>query len=95
MNSAAGAGLGKYIASLPERRTGKGQATYDNFVDFLKKMSDVAVDMVENDFFFADQRVNLTHFITWILGCTECGTLSSKGMQVGYYDRVKTNLDPT
>ncbi len=47
---AAGDGLGKYIASLPERRIREGQAAYDNFVDVLKKMSDVVVDMVENDF---------------------------------------------
>lgn len=85
----AGIGLGKYIASLPERKIGQEHLAYDNFLDVLKKMSALVVDMVENDLFVADQRVDLTHFITWILGCTECGTLSLKGMQVGYYDRVE------
>ena len=49
---AAGDGLGKFIASLPERKIGQGQVAYDNFLDVLKKMSDVVVDMVEKDFLY-------------------------------------------
>ncbi|HKM60172.1 MAG TPA: hypothetical protein VJY36_04790 [Candidatus Bathyarchaeia archaeon] len=54
-------------------------------------MSDIAIDMVGNDFFGSSQRVDLTHFMALMLGCTECGVLSTK---VGYYDRVEDDFRP-
>ena len=61
---------------------------------FSKKVSDIVIDMVENDFFDSSQRVDLTHSIVLILGFTECGILSTKGIKVGYYDRVEDNFKP-
>jgi hypothetical protein len=64
----ASEGLGRYVASLPKRRIEEGQGQFDNFTDVLKKISDIVVDMVEKDFFDADQRVNLTllNLDTWM-----------------------------
>ena len=72
----------------------KAKKKFNNYTDVLKKISDIAIDMIENDFFDSSQRVNLTHFIAWILGCTECGVLSASGIKVGYYDRIEDNFKP-
>jgi len=44
--------------------------------------------MIENDYFALNERVELAHFMSWMLGCTEYGLLSTMGMEVGYYDRL-------
>jgi len=35
-----------------------------------------------------NERVELAHFMSWMVGCTEYGLLSTMGMEVGYYDRL-------
>ena len=44
--------------------------------------------MIENDYFASNERVELVHFMSWMLGCTEYGLLSTSGMEIGYYDRL-------
>jgi hypothetical protein len=65
-----------------------GQAKFNQFIDFLKNMSAIVVQLIENDYFASSQRVELAHVMSWMLGCTEYGLLSTSGMEVGYYDRL-------
>jgi hypothetical protein len=94
IDPAEGNNLKRYAASLPEKRPEEGQNKFNNFLDVLKKLSDIVIEMIENDYFASNERVDLTHFITWMLGCTECGLLSPSGMQVGYYDRLDDKYLP-
>jgi hypothetical protein len=43
----------------------------------------------ENDYFASNERVELSHVMSWMLECTEYGLLSTSGMEVGYYDRLE------
>jgi hypothetical protein len=81
--------LEKYVAWAPEKRIKDfGQKKFIQFTDILKTISAIVVEMVENDYFTSSERVELAHFVSWMLGCTEYGLLSTKGMEVGYYDRL-------
>jgi hypothetical protein len=74
---------------LPEKRIAEvGQAKFNQFIDFLKNMSAIVVQLIENDYFTSSERVELAHVISWMLGCTEYGLLRTSGMEVGYYDRL-------
>jgi hypothetical protein len=85
----AGNSLEKYVAWLPEKRIADfGQNKFNIFVDLLKNQSAIVVQMIENDYFASNERVELAHVITWMLGCTEYGLLRTSGMEVGYYDRL-------
>lgn len=52
-------------------------------------MSALVVEMVEKDYFSSSERVELSHAVSWMLGCTEYGLLRTSGMEVGYYDRLE------
>jgi len=81
--------LEQYVAWLPEKRIMKvGQAKFNQFIDFLKNMSVIVVQLIENDYFASNERVELAHVMSWMLGCTEYGLLRTSGMEVGYYDRL-------
>ena len=81
--------LRKYVAWAPEKRIKDfGQNKFTQFIDALKTMSAVVVEMIENDYFTSSERVELAHVMSWMLGCTEYGLLSTSGMEVGYYDRL-------
>jgi len=82
--------LGQYVAWLPEKRTGDfGQSKFSQFIDLLKNMSALVVQLIENDYFASGERVELAHVMSWMFGCTEYGLLSTSGMEVGYYDRLE------
>jgi hypothetical protein len=82
--------LEHYVAWLPEKRIAEvGQAKFNQFIDFLKNMSAIVVQLIENDYFASNERVELSHVMSWMLGCTEYGLLSTSGMEVGYYDRLE------
>ncbi len=51
-------------------------------------LSKLVVDMAENKYFDSSERVEITHLMSLMLGCTEYGSLSAKQMQIGYYDRI-------
>ncbi len=79
-----------FAAWAPERRLADaGPKKFDEFIDFLSGMSKLVVEMVEKGYFDSNERVELAHIMTWMLGCAEYGTLSAKAMEIGYYDRVE------
>jgi hypothetical protein len=90
IDPAAGTSLEQYVAWQPENRVAdSGQSKFNLFIDLLKNMSAIVVQMIENDYFGSNERVELAHVVSWILGCTEYGLLSTSGMEVGYYDRLE------
>jgi hypothetical protein len=89
IDPAAGNGLEQYVAWLPEKKIADfGQSKFNQFIDLLKNMSAIVVQIIENDYFASNERVELAHFMSWMLGCTEYGLLSTSGMEIGYYDRL-------
>jgi hypothetical protein len=83
-------GLEQYVAWLPEKRIADcGQSKFNQFIDLLKNMSAIIVQLIENDYFASNERVELSHVMSWMLGCTEYGLLSTSEMKVGYYDRLE------
>ncbi len=81
--------LAQYVAWYPEKRiVDFGQSKFVQFIDVLKNMSAIVIEMIENDYFASNERVELSHVMSWMLGCTEYGLLSTKGMEIGYYDRL-------
>ena len=82
--------LGQYVAWLPGKRIAAfGQSKFNQFIDLLKNMSSIVVEMIENNYFASNERVELSHVMSWMLGCTEYGLLRTSGMEVGYYDRLE------
>jgi hypothetical protein len=89
VDSPAGNILGQYVAWLPEKRIADfGQSKFNRFIDILKNLSAIVVQMIENDYFASNERVELSHVVSWMLGCAEYGLVSASGMEVGYYDRL-------
>ena len=85
----AGTSLAQYVAWLPEKRIADfGQKRFNQFIDLLKNLSALVVQLIENDYFALNERVELSHIMSWMLGCTEYGLLSASGMEIGYYDRL-------
>jgi hypothetical protein len=58
------------------------------FFEKINEQVKFVVQMTENDFFASNERVELAHIMSWMLGCTEYGLLRTSGMEVGYYDRL-------
>jgi hypothetical protein len=87
--------LEQYVAWLPEKRIADyGQSKFNQFIDLLKNMSAIVVKIIENDYFASNERVELAHLISWMLGCTEYGLVSTSGMEVGYHDRLEDKYCP-
>jgi hypothetical protein len=79
----------EYVAWCPEKRIVElGEKKFCHFIDLLKSLSAIVVDMVELNYFASSERVELAHIMSWMLGCTEYGLLSTTGMEIGYYDRL-------
>jgi hypothetical protein len=90
IDPAAGSSLEQYVAWQPEKRIADyGQHKFNQFIDLLKNMSALVVQLIESDYFASNERVELTHVMSWMLGCTEYGLLRTSGMEVGYYDRLE------
>jgi hypothetical protein len=90
VDPAAGNRLAQYVAWLPDKRIADfGQAKFNQFIDLLKNLSAIVIQLVENDYFASNERVELAHVMSWMLGCTEYGLLRTSGMEVGYYDRLE------
>jgi hypothetical protein len=69
----------------------RGSEKFTAFCCFLSRMSKIVVDMAKKDYFSSSERVEIAHVMSWMLGCTEYGLLSTKEMQIGYYDRISDN----
>jgi len=86
----AGNSLEQYVAWLPDERIGDfGQSKFNRFIDLLKDTSAIVVQMIENDYFTSNERVELAYVISHMLGCGEYGLLSASEMEVGYYDLLE------
>jgi hypothetical protein len=95
IDPAAGNSFQQYVAWLPEKRIADyGQNKFNQFIDLLKNMSTIVVQLIENDYFASNERVELAHVTSWMLGCTEYGLLSASGMEIGYYDRLEDKYCP-
>ena len=89
IDPAAGNSFEQYVAWLPNKRIADcGQNKFNHFIDLLKNLSAIVVQLIENDYFASNERVELAHVMSWMVGCTEYGLLSSLGMEIGYYDRL-------
>ena len=89
IDPAAGSSLERYVDWQPEKRIANhGRAKFNQFIDLLKSMSAIIIQLIEDDYFASNERVELTHVVSWMLGCTEYGLLRTSGMEVGYYDRL-------
>lgn len=85
----AGTSFAQYVAWLPDKRIADcGQNKFNQFIDLLKNLSALVVQMIENDYFASKERVELAHVMSWMFGCTEYGLLGTSGMEIGYYDRL-------
>jgi hypothetical protein len=90
IDPASGNSFKQYVAWLPEKRIADcGQIKFNQFIDLLKSMSAIVVQLIENDYFASNERIEVAHVISWMLGCTEYGMLRTSGMEVGYYDRLE------
>jgi hypothetical protein len=90
IDPAAESELARYVSWSPEKRISDfGQRKFNHFIDALKTLSAWVIEMIENDHFSSSERVELSHIISWMLGCTEYGLLRTSGMEVGYYDRLE------
>ena len=79
----------KYVEwSAKERTERYGVEKFSIFRGFLSQMSKMVVDMAENKYFDSTERVEIAHVMSLMLGCTEYGLLSTKHMEIGYYDRI-------
>ena len=82
--------LEKYVAWSPEKRIAEyGQEKFNQFSDFLSKMSKMVIQMIRKGYFNSDERVEFAHVTAWMLGCTEYGLLSTEHFEIGYYDRIE------
>jgi hypothetical protein len=89
VDPAVGNSFEQYVAWLPDKRIADfGQSKFNQFIDLLKNMSSIVVQLIENDYFALNERVEIAHVMSWMVGCTEYGLLGSSGMEVGYYDRL-------
>ena len=80
----------EWVAWHPEKRIAKfGEAKFSLFCRFLSQFSRAVIEMAKSGYFSSEERVELAQVTSWMLGCTEYGMLSTKAMQVGYYDRIE------
>jgi hypothetical protein len=82
--------LNKYVAWSAEKRISKsGLDKFPEFCNLLCKMSGLVIEMLKNDYFGSTERVEIAHVMSWMLGCTEYGLMSSTHWELGYYDRIE------
>jgi len=81
--------LEKYVAWSPDERIAKyGPKKFMDFCDLLSKLSRLVLQMARKRYFESNDRVEMAHVMSWMLGCTEYGILSTEHLEVGYYDRI-------
>ena len=82
--------LKKYGAWSTEDRIKKfGAEKFKKFYEALDTISKLVIQMLEDDYFEASERVELAHVTSWMLGCTEYGLLDTKHWELGYFDRIE------
>jgi len=87
--------LQKYVAwDDSERVTKHGQEKLEVFCSLLNQLSNIVIDMAKKGYFDSNERVEIAHAMSWILGCTEYGKSTTGYMEVGYYDRMRDKYHP-
>ena len=66
-----------------------GSKKFAVYCKLLSHLSKIVVDMAKKEYFSSEERVELAHVFSWMLGCTEYGQLSKDEFQIGYYDRIE------
>ncbi|MDQ1280818.1 MAG: hypothetical protein QG670_2081 [Thermoproteota archaeon] len=66
----------------------RGLDKFTLYCSFLSKLSRMVVEMAEKDYFNPEERVEMIHVASWMLGCTEYGQLSVEGWEIGYCDHI-------
>ena len=66
----------------------RGIEKFETFCLFLRKMSEMVIELIKQDYFSSFERTEIAHIISWMLGCTEYFKLTPKSASVGYYDRI-------
>ena len=67
IDPAAGNSFEQYVAWLPDKRIADfGQSKFNRFIDRLKNLSAIVVQMIENDYFTLNERVELAHVMSWM-----------------------------
>ncbi|MGD6805855.1 MAG: hypothetical protein ACQCN4_02725 [Candidatus Bathyarchaeia archaeon] len=84
-----------YVGWSPEKVIAQsGLERFDNLVDLLCCMSKLTLKLIQKEQFDSNQRVELAHAMIGMLGLTVYGSLSAKGMEIGYYDRIEDKYLP-
>jgi hypothetical protein len=87
--------LEKYVAWSPDERIAKyGPKKFMDFCDLLSKLSRLVLQMARKKYFESNDRVEIAHTMSLMLGCTEYGILSTEHWEVGYYDRIDDRYCP-
>jgi hypothetical protein len=85
----------KYVAwPWKERIEKDGMKKFTDFYTFLNQFSRIIIEMGETDYFSSHERVEMAHIVSWLLGCTEYGQLSTTEMRIGLYDRIQNEYYP-
>jgi len=95
INPTSGSPFHRYVAWNPDERVAKdGDEKFSLFCGFLSQFSRAVVNMAKNGYFGSEERVELSRVMSWMLGCTEYGLLSTTAVQMGYYDRIEDKRHP-
>lgn len=86
--------LSNYATTSAESTAKIGEERFEILCDFLGKFSETVIEMAEKKFFDFTERVEMTHTMASMLGCTEYGMLTKNSMEVGYFDRVEKKYLP-
>lgn len=82
--------LNEYVVWGTEKRlSNSGVDKFPEFCSLLSKMSSLVIEMLKNDYFSSAERVEIAHVMSWMLGYTEYGIVSTKHFEIGYYDRIE------
>lgn len=81
--------LERYVAWSPDEEISRrGLRKFNDFCNFLNRMSKLVLQMARKKYFGSDERVEVARTAAGMLGCTEYGILSAEHWEVGYYDRI-------
>jgi hypothetical protein len=91
----AGHCLEQYVSWNPSKKLeAMGPVRFNQFIDALKKISGVIIEMFELDTFDASERTEMAYAVSQMLCCTEYGALYASEFEVGYYDRLEDKYWP-
>ena len=95
INPSSGSPFHKYAEWNPDERITKdGEEKFSLFCGFLSQFSKAVVNMAEKGYFGSEERSELSLVMSWMMGCTEYGLLSTEAVQIGYYDRIEDERHP-